>query len=416
VEKLTCLRCGTAKPVDVFDLFCPRCSDPLVVSAGKKKLLIREDEPLGVARYLDFLPLKKFDPASSLGEGGTPLQRLLRLERKFRLPPLFAKNEAMNPTGSFKDRGSAVAVPKAKALGFACLGTISTGNMAGSTAAYAAKSGLRSVIFVKEDTSREKILAAAVYGARVVKVRGAYPSLFRKSFEIGRSRGIYFANSVDPFRLEGYKVTSFEVFEQLGRRAPEIVFVPVSAGGHLVGLFRGFADLRAAGYLRKAPRFVGVQAIGCAPVARAFERRSETVRPFPRPRTIAHAISNPDPPGGNLVLKLLAECGGEASAASDDEILRAQRLLAEEEGIFCDPASATTLAAVLRLAQRNAFSGREKIVLVITGSGLKTIEDLDPERLDIREADLDSLDEALGFPPGSRPSKIPCRHGRTFGI
>ncbi|MBM3311427.1 MAG: threonine synthase [Candidatus Aminicenantes bacterium] len=421
MDKLSCSRCGIARSVDVFGLFCPRCGDPMVFSTARRKPRIREDEPLGAGRYIDFLPLPKFDPALSLGEGGTPLQRLLRLERRFRLPRLHAKNESMNPTGSFKDRGSAVAVPKAVRLGFGTVGTISTGNMAGSTAAYAAKAGLRSVIFVKEDTAEEKILAAAVYGARVVKVRGEYASLFRKSFEIGRSRGVYFANSVDPFRLEGYKVTSFEIFEQLGRRAPGFVFVPVSAGGHLVGLYRGFEDLRAAGYLKKGPKFVGVQALGCAPVARAFERRAEAVRPFPRPRTIAHAISNPLPPGGNLVLKLLAESGGATSAVSDDEILRAQRLLAEEEGIFCDPASATTLAAVLRLARRSAFAGRERIVLVITGSGLKTLEDLDPARLDIREADLESLDDALVLPaisppPGAPRPKIPYSLGRTFGI
>jgi len=395
VERLACSRCGFGKPVDIFDPFCPHCGDPLVISLAKKRRRIRKDESMGAARYLDFLPLAKFDPAFSLGEGGSPLQPLTRLAKKFRLPNLYAKNEAVNPTGSFKDRGSVVAVQKAGSLGFKTVGTISTGNMAGSTAAYAAKAGLRSVVFVKEDTSREKILAAAVFGARVVKVRGEYSALFRKSFEVGRNHGIYFANSVDPYRIEGYKVTGFEMFEQLGRRAPDLVFVPVSAGGHLIGLMRGFHDLQEAGYLKKMPRFIGVQAKGCAPVVRAFERGTGRILPFPRPRTVAHAISNPHPPGGNIVLRWIAANGGMMMSVSDRDILRSQRILAEEEGLFCDPASATTLAAVLRLARAKVFSGRERIVLVISGSGLKTLEELDPMSFDIREAGLDGLEAVL---------------------
>jgi threonine synthase len=367
----------------------------MVADFPHKAPRIRQDEPLGVSRYIDFLPLAKFDRTLSLGEGGTPLQPLTRLMAKFGLPPIYAKNEAMNPTGSFKDRGSIVAIHKAKAMGFKTVGTISTGNMAGSTAAYAAKAGLRSVIFVKEDTPKEKILAAGIFGALVVKVRGEYAALFRKSFEIGRSRGIYFMNSVDPYRIEGYKVTGFEIFDQLGGRAPDLVFVPVSAGGHLIGLIRAYQDLTTAGYLKKSPRFVGVQAKGCAPIARAFESGKDRIAPFPNPRTVAHAISNPSPPGGNFVLRLIAENGGAMESVSDDEILRAQRLLAEYEGIFCDPASATTLAAVFRMARRKAFSGRERIVLVITGSGLKTIEDLDIAELDVHEAGIDDLDTAL---------------------
>jgi threonine synthase len=350
---------------------------------------------MGVGRYLDFLPLTKFDRSLSLGEGGSPLQPLTRLIAKFSLPRVYAKNEALNPTGSFKDRGSVIAIHKAKSLGFTSVGTISTGNMAGSTAAYAAKAGFKSVIFVKEDTSKEKILAAGVYGATVVRVKGDYAGLFRKSFEIGRSRRVYFMNSVDPFRIEGYKVTSFEIFDQLGRKTPDAVFVPVSAGGHLIGLMRAFEDLDKAGFLRRNPKFIGVQAAGCSPIVRAFGAGRTRIARFPKPRTIAHAISNPDPPGGNLVLRFIAENHGSMIAVSDPEILSAQRLLAEYEGIFCDPASATTLAALLKMARSKAFSGRERIVLVITGSGLKTIEDLDVSKLDVREASLDDLEDIL---------------------
>jgi threonine synthase len=397
-ESFVCLICGRRYRADVFELFCPDCGDPLLSAFVPESPAIRAREPMGIARYLEFLPLDKFDPALSLGEGGTPFQELSRLRAKFHTPHLFAKNEAVNPTGSFKDRGTIVAIHQAKARGFKTVGTISTGNMAGSTAAYAARAGLKSVIFVKEDTPEEKILAAAVFGARVVKVRSDYSVLFRKSFEIGRSRGIYFMNSVDPYRIEGYKVAAYEIYEQLGGAAPEFVFVPVSAGGHLLGLLRGFQDLKRTRMIRKIPLFVGVQAQGCAPIARAFARgRTDTV-PFPNPRTVAHAISNPNPPGGRIVLRALAATGGFMTGVTEAEILKAQRLLAEYEGIFCDPASATALAAYLKMAGQNLVPSRARSVLIITGSGLKTISDLDPASFRIADADLADLDRTRANP------------------
>jgi len=350
---------------------------------------------MGVSRYLEFLPLPEFDPALSLGEGGAPLQDLNRLRARFGTPPMFAKNEAMNPTGSFKDRGSVVAIHLARRLGFETVGTISTGNMAGSTAAYAAKAGLRSVIFVKDDTPREKVLAAGIYGARVIKVRGDYAALFVKSFEIGRLLSFYFINSVDPYRIEGYKVTSYEIFEQLGGKAPELLFVPVSSGGHLLGLIRGFQDLRRAGLIDWLPRFVGVQARGCSPIARAFARRRLTITPVKRPQTVAHAIANPQPPGGPLLLRTLAATKGIMTAVSETAILKAQRALAEYEGIFCDPASATVWAAYADLVRRGRIPARAKTVLVITGSGLKTIGDIDLAGLRISEADLSDLPQLM---------------------
>jgi threonine synthase len=293
-----------------------------------------------------------------------------------------------------------VAVQKALEMGLKRIGTISTGNMAGSTAAYAAKAGLSCLIFVKQDTPQDKILAAAVYGATVIKVQGEYGGLFRKSFEIGRRRGIAFMNSVDPFRIEGYKVTSYEIFEQLGSaafraKAPVMVFVPVSAAGHLIGLLRGFQDLHGLGLMPRLPVLVGVQAAGCAPISRAFRLRKTHVERFRDPHTIAHAISNPTPPGGDLALRLLRESSGSMMDVCEDEIHRAHALLAAQEGIFCDPASATALAAVLKLKRKGSLAPGAKAVLIVTGSGLKSLEAVDSARLDIRSAALESLDEAL---------------------
>jgi threonine synthase len=390
MDRLECLACGRDYPLDVHDPFCPVHGWPLLVRPrGRRR--IKESADSIYERYADFLPLRRFNFALSLGEGGTPLLRLRRSAGAQERPALLAKNEAVNPTGSFKDRGTAVAVQKAVEMGLRRVGTISTGNMAGSTAAYAAKAGLACLIFVKEDTSREKIVSAAVHGASVIKVRGDYASLFRRSFEIGRERGIYFMNSVDPFRIEGYKTGGYEIFESLGpgafsgRRRPRI-FVPVSAGGHIIGLMRAFLDLREIGAIRALPLFVGVQAAGCAPITRAFSRGWTEARRFPRPRTIAHAISNPLPPGGGLTLRLLGDCGGRMASVSEAAILKAQSLLAAREGLFCDPASAVTLAAA-----RAIGPGPGPDVLVLTGSGLKTVEDVDTRALDIREGALDEI-------------------------
>lgn len=400
MERMECGFCGITPPLNIHDPFCPRCGEPMLVHDPGRRRRIRSSAETTAEKYAEFLPLRKPAARLSLGEGETPLLPLDRLRREFALPAVFAKNEMQNPTGSFKDRGSAVAVSKAVELGVHRVGTISTGNMAGSTAAYAAKAGLRALVLVKEDTSREKIAAAAVYGAAVVRVRGDYDGLFHRSFVLGREHGIYFMNSVDPFRIEGYKVTGYEIFEQLGAKAfagrpPRVrIYVPVSAAGHLIGLMRAFADLKKAGRVRDMPVFVGVQASGCAPVVRAFAQGADVVKRFPRPVTVAHAISNPAPPGGRLLLAWLRRHGGTMLGVSDGDILRAQHLLASMEGLFCDPAAATALAALLKIRKRTGLDPASQNVLVLTGSGLKTIPDLDPARLDIRDAGLESLDRA----------------------
>ena len=398
---LECVFCDQRRPFEIYDPFCPVCGAPMLVASSRTKKRVRSAASTAAERFADFLPLKKYDPALSLGVGGTPLLRLGNVIEKFDLPEVYAKNETANPTASFKDRGTVVAIQKVIELGIKKIGTISTGNMAGSTAAYAAKASLPCLVFVKQDTPQDKILAAAVYGATIIKVRGDYGGLFRKSFEIGRRRGIAFMNSVDPFRIEGYKVTSYEIFEQLGsaafrsKKAPVMILVPVSAAGHLIGLLRGFQDLRGLGLIPRLPIIVGVQASGCAPISRAFRLGKVRVERFPNPHTIAHAISNPTPPGGELALRLLRESGGSMMDVSEDEIHRAHSLMASKEGIFCDPASATPLAAVLKLKRRGTLAPGAKAILIITGSGLKAMEAIEEARLDIRSAALETLDQAL---------------------
>ncbi len=396
MDEFSCCFCGPAPAAAIDSPFCPKCSAPLLSGSGKPNRAFRWDRPIPIDVFRDYLPLRKVDPALTLGEGDTPLIELGRIASRYSIPgTLWAKNEAANPTGSFKDRGSVVAVHKAVELGFKTIGTISTGNMAGSTAAYAAKAGLKSIIFVKEDTGLDKIRAAGIYGALIVKVRGDYGALFQKSFEIGRKRRVYFMNSVDPYRIEGYKVTGYEIYLQLGSRPPDYVLVPVSAGGHLIGLMKAFLDLKADGLIRRMPVFVGVQAAGCAPIARAFSRGTASVKRFPNPRTIAHAISNPTPPGGDIALRMIREHDGLFLSVPEASILRAQRLLAREAGLFVDPASATVAAALGPLSRARKLRPADRIVLVITGSGLKTLDAVAPETIDFRESSLEDLEDAL---------------------
>jgi threonine synthase len=395
MERLECLFCGKRYPLDVFRTFCPVCNEPMVVSTTPRRRIFSLDRTLAIEKYQSFLPLAKVDRSLSLGEGDTPLVPLERIRRKYRLPPVYAKNETMNPTHSFKDRGTAVAVQKAAVLGIKRIGTVSTGNMAGSTAAYGAKAGLTTVVLLKEDASREKALAAGIYGPIMVKVRGDYGSLYKASQEIGRKKGIYFLNSVDPLRVEGYKVTGYEIFQQFDRRVPRYLFVPVSSGGHLIGLIRAFIDLKEEGLAAEMPVFVGVQAKGCSPLARAFARGRSQYSKFSSQETIAQAISNPSPPGGNLALKLVRDYSGIIMAVTENEILASQRDLAELEGIFADPASATVLAALIRLSKKVKLNLREEVVLVVTGSGLKTMGSLEHQDIPLHRTSLSRLEKTL---------------------
>jgi threonine synthase len=371
MEAFKCAFCQKTHPVDPFHTFCPKCQEPLLYEGPQtdKKFHHNKDHPLEV--MLDFLPLDHVNRDLSLGEGNTPLIRLKNMEKNFRLPSLFAKNETVNPTLSFKDRGTAVATQKALSLGIERIGTVSTGNMAISTAAYGARAGLKTFVLIKDGAHREILNSTGIYNPVMINVKGDYGELFRRSISLGEENNIYFTNSVDPFRIEGYKVTAFEIFFQLNQRAPDVIIVPVSSGGHLIGIIKAFEELKQQGFITEHPYYVGVQAEGCSPIARAFQRKKPCVERIVKAETIAKAISNPDPPGGNLLLRMIRHAGGTIMSAPEGKILEAQRILAELEGIFIQPASATTLVGVLELAEKGKIGPESRIVLILTGSGMK---------------------------------------------
>jgi len=395
MDVLECLFCKKHYPLDVFSPFCPECREPMFFARARGQRHIKTNEEHPLKRYLDFLPLERIDTSLSLGEGNTPLIRLDKIGGPAGWPLTYAKFEAQNPTLSFKDRGTSVAVQKAVSLGFNRIGTVSTGNMAASTAAYGARAGLDTVVLLKEETSLPSLLAAGIFGPRLVRVKGDYGRLFYQSIEIGKKLGIYFMNSIDPVRVEGYKITGFEIFQGLGRRSPDYVVVPMSSGGHLIGLMRSFEDLLEEGFLHRFPTIVGVQAQGCAPLARAFEAGKDRYERLDKADTIAHAISNPAPPGGNAVLRMIRDHDGLIISVPDDEILDAQRMLASKEGLFCQPESAVTLAALIRLSKDKKLSKKETAVLVLTGSGLKAPKALEAHSLRVEETELAGLEKKL---------------------
>ena len=395
MERFECLFCGTQTPVDVFHAFCSQCHEPLVFHNPPKTRRIRPNKASAVEIFKDYLPLPAVDSKLHLGEGNTPLTRLVRIGNELDYPELFVKNECSNPTGSFKDRGTVVAVQKAVSLDIRNIGTVSTGNMAASTAAYGARAGLKTIVLIKEDVSPEKLLSTGIYSPLMIRVEGDYGELTYKSFELGRKKDIYFMNSVDPFRMEGYKLVGLEIFLRLRPHAPQYIIAPVSSGGLLIGLIRAYLQLKAEGLISHMPVFIGVQAKACSPITQAFSKGALRVERVQSGFTIAQAITNPNPPGGNLLLKLLRENGGLMMDVSDEEIIAAQRMLASREGIFCLPASATVLAGFLKLAQSDPPPKKARIVLILTGTGLKNLKHLESMPMDLRRSTLEDLEEAL---------------------
>ena len=307
----------------------------------------------------------------SLGEGGTPCLELPHLGDRYGIHHLYLKNEGANPSGSFKDRGTAVAISWAQGNDYNAIGTVSSGNMGGSVAAYAARAGLACMVLVPAQIKAEKLFTIGVYAPDLVAVQGDYGELYRKALEIGRRRGIYYAVSDDPWRIEGQKTLAYEVTRDLGR-APDYLFVATSSGGHLAAILKGFAELHAAGLIAKFPHVVGVQATGCAPIATAWANEAATVTRIDRARTAAHAIANPDPPSGNRVLRALRQAeAGAVIAVDDEDMWRAQRLLAAGEGVFVQMESAAALAGALVYVRSGRMGPGDLVVLIGTGSGLK---------------------------------------------
>ena len=379
VQALQCKECHEQYPLDARYV-CERCFGPLEVvydfsgyDAGEVRRRI-EAGPPSIWRYADFLP---FDapPRSALAPGLTPLVRADRLAERLGLREVWVKNDAANPTHSFKDRVVAVALAKARELGFDVVACASTGNLANAVAAHAAAEGLESYVFIPADLEEQKVLATGVYGTRVVAVRGNYDDVNRLCTELSNDRDWAFVNvNVRPYYAEGSKTLAYEIAEQLGFELPDRVVAPIASGSLFTKLARGFDEWRQVGLLEgDPPVMTGAQAAGCAPVATAFEQGWEVCKPV-KPDTIAKSLAIGNPADGPYALDLARATGGTIEAVSDEEIREGIRLLAETTGIFTETAGGVTTAVLAKLAREGAIDPDERVVAVITGEGLKTLD------------------------------------------
>jgi threonine synthase len=379
-KALTCKECQATYPLDARYV-CEQCFGPLEVAYDHSDLddpaaLRRKIQagPASIWRYADFLPFPR-RPQTALDAGFTPLIRSEQLAQRLGVGEVYVKNDAANPTHSFKDRVVNVAVAKARELGYEVVACASTGNLANAVAAHAAAAGLDSYVFVPADLEEQKILATGVYGTRLVAVEGNYDDVNRLCTELSSEHPWAFVNvNLRPYYAEGSKTLGFEVAEQLGFELPDRVVCPVASGSLFTRIARGFEEWIELGLLEgELPAFNGAQAEGCSPVAAAFEAGHDVCRPV-RPETIAKSLAIGNPADGVFALDLARRTGGSIDAVSDEEIVEGIRLLAETTGIFTETAGGVTTAVLRKLAERGDIGADERVVLIITGEGLKTLD------------------------------------------
>lgn len=322
---------------------------------------------IGVLRkYKEFLPVTDATPSLTLGEGDTPLVKSNRLGKELGCPELYFKLEGCNPTGSFKDRGMVVAIAKAVEQGSKGVICASTGNTSASAAAYSAYCDLPAFVMIpKGEVAAGKLAQALAYGAKILMVNGNFDAALSLVRAFTSKHPITLVNSVNPHRLEGQKTAAFEVSDELGD-APDYVFIPVGNAGNITAYWAGFREYHQVGRTSRLPRMMGFQAEGAAPIVRG--------RPISNPQTIASAIRIGNPASWEKAVAARDQSGGVIDMVSDHEILEAYRLLASREGIFCEPASAASVAGLAKLHRQGLNLSAKRVVCIITGSGLK-----DPE-------------------------------------
>src|SRR5215208_3381812 len=378
LEALKCKECGEHYPLEARYV-CDICFGPLEVAYDLSGIDAEEARrkiqagPQNLWRYADFLPFERA-PRTALPAGCTPLVRADRLAERLGLREVWVKNDAANPTHSFKDRVVTVALAKARELGFQVVACASTGNLANAVAAHAAAAGLESYVFIPADLEEQKVLATGVYGTKLVAVRGNYDDVNRLCTELSGERDWAFVNvNLRPYYAEGSKTLAFEIAEQLGFELPDRLVAPVASGSLFTKIARGFEEWVEVGLLEgELPTMNGAQALGCSPVAAAFEQGTDVCRPV-KPDTIAKSLAIGNPADGPYAVELARKTGGSVDSVTDDEIRAGIRLLAETTGIFTETAGGVTTAVLAKLAERGDIGRDERVVAYITGDGLKTL-------------------------------------------
>jgi len=345
-----------------------------------------------IHQYREFLPVSEATPVVTLNEGNTPLILADRLRQRLGLTcEVYLKYEGANPTGSFKDRGMTLAMSKAVERGARAVICASTGNTSASAAAYAARAGLQAFVLIPEGKiALGKLSQAMIHGARVLQIRGNFDDALKIVRQISEAHPIVLVNSLNPDRLEGQKTAAFEVCDQLGD-APTCLFIPVGNAGNITAYWRGFREYRRAGKVSRLPRMIGWQAEGAAPIVRGHV--------VERPETIASAIRIGNPASWQGALEAVRGSQGAIDMLSDEEILDAYGLLSQLEGVFCEAASAASVAGLVKWAKTQSVSPSERVVCVLTGHGLKdpdTAVKRSPNPASV-EAEMDTVLAAMGI-------------------
>jgi threonine synthase len=377
---LRCLSCGETLQSDSKALTCSRCGGALEVVYDYERLrsshhgLPVDSNSRGVWRYSPILPITAATKPITLGEGATPLSKAGRVEGSLGLKSVFLKDESRNPTLSFKDRKSTVAISKASEFGARAVASMTAGNAGSSIAAYAAKARIPAYIFTIAGISESKLAKLLSYGAHVLRTKAPTKELMNFVGEVCKKYGIMnltAASRYNPYVKEGAKTSAFEVYESMGRSLPDWFIVPVGGGGNLTSIYKGLRELRSLGLVERIPKIVGVQGKYCAPVVEAFEKglRPDEVPVVEGAHTVAHSILDSWAPDGDQALRAIRETDGQALGVTDEEIIDAMKALSKEEGLFLEPASAAPLAALRRMVKSGAVGKDESVVLFATGSG-----------------------------------------------
>lgn len=380
MKALVCRECGREYPTDPIHV-CELCFGPLEVKYNYqdiKKTISRktvEAGPFSMWRYVDLLPIEH-EPTVGLYAGFTPLIKAPRLGAYLGLDELYLKNDAVNhPTLSFKDRVVALALSRAKELGFDTVACASTGNLANSVSAHAAAAGLECYVFIPADLEIAKVLGNLIYRPNVVEVEGTYDDVNRLCSEVAAEHRWAFVNiNLRPYYAEGSKTLAFETAEQLGWRAPDQVVVPMASGSLLTKIWKGLKELQTLELIDTLGTKVnGAQATGCSPISTAFKQGRDFFKPV-KPNTIAKSLAIGNPADGYYALKTTSESGGAMDDVSDEEVIEGITLLAKTEGIFAETAGGVTVGVLQKLVKQGLIKQHDLTVAYITGNGLKTQE------------------------------------------
>ena len=368
---IKCISCGMEYEDNKIIYTCEKCGSILEVicdvDVSKDIFKCRKST---MWKYKEFMPVNE-SSIVTLQEGGTPFCRCEKLGEKLGVE-LHVKVEGSNPTGSFKDRGMSVGITKAIELGVNAVGCASTGNTSASLAAYAARAGLRCIVLLPSGkVALGKLAQAMFHGAKVISVKGNFDEALEAVTALALEGELYLLNSVNPYRLEGQKTIGYEIVDDLGWQPPDRIILPVGNAGNISAIWKGIKEFHRAGYMEDLPMMTGIQAEGAAPIVKAVRNGNENIIPFENPETVATAIRIGAPVSALKAIRAINESDGYAETVTDEEILSAQKLLARTEGIGVEPASAASIAGLIKLAENGVVDKNEKVVCIVTGHLLK---------------------------------------------